>query len=71
MAKEQENKRTRDSLFGDEAKPSVPFNDDAELAQPPDLPVPLLISHDNVKLTPVLGLPTPKKELIINLLLRR
>jgi hypothetical protein len=24
-----------------------------------------------VKLTPVLGLPTPKKELIINLLLRR
>jgi hypothetical protein len=65
--RKKKNKRIRYSLFGDEAKPS-PFNDDAKLAQPP---VPLLISDHNAKLAPVLGLPTPKKELIINPLLQR
>jgi hypothetical protein len=51
----------RTPLFGDEAKPSAPFNDDAELAQRPDLPVPLLISDDNAKLLQFLASPHQRR----------
>lgn len=67
MGKEDKNKNTMNTLFGNEAKPLVPSNNDAEPTTPLQLPSLLSIPDEKATLAPVLGLPARKKELIMTL----